>query len=480
MLKKCTLGLGIIFILILTTAGKSQAQDKNTEIYKARRQALMDKLDDGLVLLKSPKATIRNGDNEYKYRQDSDVYYLTGYEEPGIIVLLDREADKKFVLFVPKQHSYMILFQGMKPGPAEIMRQLAADTVFYLDAFEEQFGKYLRGKKRIYAKLKDDDFTDKIIGLINRPHGLGPAEIVDPLPLIHEMRVRKDTHEITLMQHAVDITAEAHREAMRAVKPGMNERDVEAVIEYIYRKNGSPRWGFRSIVGAGRNSCILHYQQNNQTMRDGDMLVMDIGAEYGYYSADVTRTIPVNGKFSVAQREIYNLVLKAHQAAIAAVKPGAGFRDPEEASTAVLKEGLLNLGLITDRDSRWQYRVWLPHPISHWLGLDVHDAGAYTNEDHTPRTLEPGMVLTIEPGLYFGESMLDYLPRFAGMFYPGDELDPFIEKVKPVFEKYRNIGIRIEDDVLVTDEGHRVLSENIPRSIAEIEKIMSKQTRWMK
>lgn len=342
---------------------------------------------------------------------------------------------------------------------------------------EKILPQYLRGKDKVHYSLKNKGLAEKLIKIINRRWGNWPKQIIDPLQYIHDMRLIKGPEEIELMLKAIDITGEALVEAMKAAKPGMYEYEIEAIIEYIFRKNGSPRPGFPSIVGSGPNSTILHYEVNNRQIQDGDLIVMDIGAEYGYYSADITRTIPVNGKFSKEQKEIYEIVLEAQQSAIDIVAPGKGIYEVHYHALKIIKDGLYRLGLITDKNSKWQHRVWLMYNTCHWLGLDVHDVGGRGRDDGKGRELKPGMVHTVEPGIYIGENSLDNLSKKLEHFkLKEEEIAAFVNKVKPAAQKYVNIGVRIEDDILVTENGHENLSSKVPKEIDEIETLMKEKS----
>jgi Xaa-Pro aminopeptidase len=290
---------------------------------------------------------------------------------------------------------------------------------------------------------------------------------------INDLRTIKSQYEIDMMQKAINITVEAHKEAMKATEPDMFEYEIAGLIKYIYLKNGSVRSGFPSIIGSGPNSTILHYEKNERKMQDNDMVVMDIGAEYGMYSADVTRTIPVNGEFSDAQKDIYRIVLASQKAGVEITKPGITLNDISKKSTDIIKDGLLKLGLITDKESRWQTAVWFMHGVSHGLGLDTHDPGGYRNQN-----LQPGMVFTVEPGIYIAPNALENAYMMQRMGISKEEIDAFVEKVKPAYEKYKNIGVRIEDDVLVTESGYKNLSKRAPREIDEIEEMMSDDSNF--
>jgi Xaa-Pro aminopeptidase len=290
------------------------------------------------------------------------------------------------------------------------------------------------------------------------------------------------------MQKAADITREAFINACRICRPDVYEFEIEAMIEYTFRKNGSPMPAFECIVGSGANAVTLHYSANNRKMENGDLLLMDIGAEYGYYCSDITRTIPVNGRFSQAQKDIYELVLKAQKAAIAEMLPGKYAVAGQNKSTEIIVQGLYDIGLITDRESNWQKKFYFLYPINHYLGMNVHDVGDCGAPDSVfyqnivmdttyGRLLEKGMVLTVEPGLYFRSNGLSQLSELFGKEATREEIRNFIDKVTPVYEKYKNIGVRIEDDVLITNDGNMALSKNIPKEITDIEKILHKRDR---
>jgi len=264
---------------------------------------------------------------------------------------------------------------------------------------------------------------------------------------------------------------------MKAVKPGMYEHEIQAIIEYIFRKNGAQGPGFPSIIGSGPNATILHYEANNRQTEDGDLLLMDVGAEFGHYKSDITRTIPVSGRFTQTQKEIYEVVLQAQKEAIKIAGPGVGIYEINNRGVEVIKEGLLKLGLITDKDSGWQHRPWLMYNISHWVGLDVHDVGGRGPDDGQGRRFVPGMVFTVEPGLYIREDTLENLPGMVGRLgIEKDELEDFISRVKPAVKKYANIGVRIEDDILITETGYEVLSSKVPKEIEAIEKLMREKS----
>lgn len=464
-MKKLTHPLTLILCLLveLLVGASTKAQMLDKEIYARRREKLMAEMDGGIAIFKNSE-------------ENKDFYYLTGFEEPRAAFLLIPDTDKKFIMFVLPFNPARKNWTGELCGIEGAVERFGADQAYPFDEFEKKLSHYLRGKNKIYCRFEDKELHEKLIQLTRRAPGTMMKAMIDPTNFIHEMRLIKSPEEITIMQKAIDITCDAHIEVFKAAEPGMVEYELQAVIEYIYRKNGSPRNGFPCIVGSGPNSVVLHYQANNRRTRSGDMVVMDIGAEYGGYTADVTRTIPINGKFTKEQREIYQAVLNAQKETITMIAPGVGYKEVQELTREKIKEGLHQLGLITDTGSLWQYRVWLTHGTSHWLGLDVHDVGDYRRGDEKGRILEPGIVLTVEPGIYIQEDILDHLPDMLGSMAPEDEINAFVEKVKPIAARYANIGVRIEDDVLVTDDGHEILSKKAPKEINEIERLMAERS----
>ncbi len=444
----------------------------------------MDKMEGGIAIFKSAKVSNRNYDVDYEYRQNSDFYYLTGFEEPESAILLIPDAEQEFIMFVRQRNPAMEVWTGKRYGIEGAMNVFQADTAFTFKKFEEMLPAYLRGKGKVYYSMDDEGFNNKLLSMMKLRWGDPPKHLIDPLQFVHEMRLIKSSFEINLMKRSIDITGDSHIEAMKAAEPGMYEYEIEAIIEYIYRKNGCQRVGFPSIVGSGPNSTVLHYEANNRQTESGDLIVIDIGAEFEYYSADITRTIPVNGRFSKEQKEIYEIVLEAQKVGINMMAPGVGLGEIEQKIAETLKDGLYQLGLLTDTDSKWQYRIWYPHTASHWLGLEVHDAGSYRGTDRKRgRILQRGMVATVEPGIYIGENSLDNIFERQAWFIKDvkkEEIIRFVEKVRPVAEKYLNIGIRIEDDVLITENGHEVLSSKAPKEIKEIEKLMKESSYFSK
>jgi len=369
-----------------------EAQTLNKDIFNQRRQKLMEQMDAGIAIFQNTKIVYRNGDTEYLYRSDSYFYYLTGLDYPEAAFILLPNEDKKFIMFVQPETPFTSLWRGDIYGVDEITEVFGADTTFAIDQFDDVMRGYLRGKDKIYFNIKDKELYDKIHSLVYA----SPKEMIDVNQYVHEMRIFKDAEEIKLLRKAIDITCDGLAEVMKAAEPGMYEYELDAILDYVFRQSGSPRKGFPSIVASGPNSAVFHYDKNDRQIKNGDIIVMDVGAEYGYYTADVTRTLLINGKFTKEQKELYEIVLQAQLAAIEMMVPGnkcfEGFQRAEE----VVKEGLYKLGLITDKNSTWQYKAYYYQYIGHGLGLDVHDVGDYGRYREGGRTLEPGMVFTIE------------------------------------------------------------------------------------
>ncbi len=480
----------VILLLLTPPAGRETPSDAWLKIYAERRSELLGTIDDGVVILASGSA----GHSErLQYRPANNFYYLTGLAEPDAFLVLDPESENPFSLLVVPENPIASMWTGKQTGIEGAKTIYGADQVYSAYEIPGKLSFILKNGsdhfKKIYTDIKDEELTRQINNIIEKDPELSEIKIEDLGPFINEMRVIKCPEEIELLDKAIQITCESHREAYKACEPGMFEFEIEAIIEYFYRRNGAPRPGFSSICGSGPNSTVLHYEQNNRKMEDGDLLLMDIGAEYGMYTADVTRTIPVNGVFSKEQREIYELVLKGQEAAISELKPGKGVQEGHHASTATIVDGLYDLGLITDKTSTWQKSIYILYPISHWIGLDVHDVGDYgfgsaqgwRKSMFDPKTkgreLKPGMILTVEPGIYIHPDGLKMLPELARYMNVGKkELETFLEEVTPVYQKYINIGVRIEDDVLITDNGNKVLSAPAPKTVEDIEDLMKEES----
>lgn len=420
----------------------------------------MRRISGGIAIFPAAPTAIRNSDVEHEYRQDTDFYYLTGFEEPNAVaVLAPDHPEHKFVLFVQPKDREREVWTGWRAGDEGAKLDYGADAAFTLEKLDEELPKLAEKADRIYYRFgSDPTFDERLVGLMRRfqrqrqREGTGPTSVIDPAELLHEMRVIKTREELDLLRRAVDITAEGHLAAIRAIKPGAYEYEIEAEIRYVFRKSGSPRSGYPPIVASGANATVLHYTVNNRRIEDGDLVLIDAGAEFGYYTGDVTRTLPVGGRFTDDQTALYQLVLDAQLEAISAIRPGAPFIEPHDRAVRVLTEGMVRLGLLEGEVDKLieenAFKKFYMHRTSHWLGMDVHDAGPYKVADEW-RRLAPGMVMTVEPGLYIAED--------------SEGVDP----------RYRGIGIRIEDDVLVTEHGSEVLSARVPKRIEEIERMMS-------
>jgi Xaa-Pro aminopeptidase len=386
---------------------------------------------------------IRNGDVPYEFRQGSTFQYLTGFDEPDAVAVLRPGTDEPYVLFVRPRDPRRAVWDGPRAGVEGATQLFGADAAYPIDELPERLPRLLARASTLYFALGSDEVVEQVVRR-------GPSAIeavIDPSPTLARMRLRKSSDEVALLQRAVDITGDGLAAAIGATRPGMYEYEVKGVLEAEYRRNGSPRDGFPAIVASGANSCVLHYPLSYDRINDGDLLLIDTGAEIGSYGADVTRTFPANGSFTKAQREVYEIVLAAHDAAIDVVAPGVRFEDVHLAALKVVVAGLRRLGVLKGRTDKLirdgAHAPYFMHGTSHWLGLDVHDVGSYREGDESI-ALRPGMVLTVEPGLYFG---------------PGAKAP----------RRLRNIGIRIEDDILVTRSGRHNLSAAIPSDPDELE-----------
>ena len=404
--------------------------------------------------------TTRSNDTHYRFRQDSDFFYLTGFEEPDSIAVIKPAADKKYTLFVRPRDPEREIWDGRRAGVEGAQSEFGADESFPIAEFEAKLADFLDGVEVLYYRLGSDrDLDDNIVNEIARMRSLNrkpihpPQTIVDPATIIHEMRVLKSPDEIAIMQTAADIAAEAHCEAMKAAQPGMQEYQIEALIEQIFRKRGASGPAYTSIVGAGPNATVLHYINNDGELHDGDLLLVDAGAEYKGYASDITRTFPINGRFSKPQREIYDLVLKAQMACVELVRPGTTHDQLKQRSIEILTEGMVELGLLQGKPEELikekKHEKFYMHGLGHMLGIDVHDVGRYYYGKES-RALEPGVVMTVEPGIYISPD------------------------TKDVPEQYLGIGVRIEDDVLCTENGPRVLTHKVPKHAEEIEALISR------
>ena len=429
--------------------------------YAKRRRQLMELMSpNSIAILPSAPVTVRNRDVEHPFRQDSDFYYLSGFaEEHAVLVLIPGREHGEYVLFCQEKIKEQEIWTGRRVGPEAAPEVLGCDDAFPISDIDDILPGLIEGKDRIYASLGvSPNFDNQLMQWVNHiktqvRNGATPPHEFSALDhLLHDQRLIKSPAEIKVMQKAADISAEAHTRAMQMVKPGMFEFELEAEIMRTFMAAGS-RWpAYPSIVGAGDNACILHYTHNNMAIKDGDLILIDAGCELDYYAADITRTFPANGKFSAEQKAMYQLVLDAQYAAIEQIKAGNHWNQPHEAAVRVLVEGLVQHGLLSgDVDElieKQEYRQFYMHKTGHWLGMDVHDVGEYRIGGEW-RILEEGMVMTVEPGLYIS---------------PDDET---------VDAKWRGIGIRIEDDVVVTKSGCKVLTAAVVKEIDDIEALMA-------
>lgn len=424
--------------------------------YQSRRNQLLSRLGDAVAIIPTAPEKIRNRDAHYLYRFDSYFWYLTGFPEPESVLVLVGGKQPKSILFCREKNEEREIWDGYRYGPAGAALEFGFDEAYPISEFDQKLPELLADKPELWHSLGQDAAWDQRIaqGLNavraqSRSGKRPPSTVRDLHALLDAMRLIKDDHEIGLMQRAADIASQGHRRAMQACRPGLFEYALEAELSYEFRHQGADAHAYTPIVAGGANACVLHYVSNNQLLQDNTLVLIDAGCEVEGYASDITRTFPVNGKFSSVQKSVYEIVLAAQQAAIDTVKPGASFIVPHEAALKVLAQGLLDLkllqGSVESVIESGAYKRFYMHRTSHWLGLDVHDAGEYKQgDDWMP--LAAGMVLTIEPGLYI-RAADDVPAHLAG------------------------IGIRIEDDVLVTPQGHRVIT-SAPKSVAEIEEAM--------
>ena len=433
--------------------------------FSRRRRDLMDNMEpNSIAILPSSSELIRNRDVHFPHRQDSDFWYLSGFPEPeSVMVLIPEREHGEYVLFCRERNRELETWHGLRAGTEGAVETYGADDAFPITDIDEILPGLIEGRDRVYYDLgRDPAFDRQVMEWVNsirarvRTGAHPPGEFLALTHLLHDMRLFKSAAEIKVMRRAGEIAAAAHIRAMQAVQPGLYEYQLEAEYLHEFMRQGARSPSYPSIVGGGKNACILHYINNDQKLKDGDLVLVDAGAEYEYYASDITRTFPVNGVFSKEQRALYELVLAAQHAAFEQTVPGNHWNQPHEAAVAVLTQGLKDLGLLKGDvreliDSE-AYRRFYMHRTGHWLGLDVHDVGDYKVHDEW-RVLEPGMVLTVEPGIYVA---------------PDDT---------SVAAKWRGIGIRIEDDLLVTKKGHEVLTSDVPTDPDEIEKLMKKKRK---
>ncbi|KTB79859.1 Xaa-Pro aminopeptidase [Pseudomonas syringae] len=429
--------------------------------YARRRKALMAQMEpDSIAILPAAAVAIRNRDVEHVYRQDSDFQYLSGFPEPeAVVALIPGREYGEYVLFCRERNPERELWDGLRAGQEGAIRDFGADDAFPISDIDDILPGLIEGRDRVYSAMGSNPEFDRHlmdwINVIRSKAHLGaqpPKEFVALDHLLHDMRLYKSAAEIKVMRGAADISARAHVRAMQACRAGLHEFSLEAELDYEFRRGGSKMPAYGSIVASGRNACILHYQQNDAVLKDGDLVLIDAGCEIDCYASDITRTFPVNGRFSPEQKAIYELVLKSQYAAFEAIGPDKHWNQAHEATVQVITAGLVELGLLQgDVDQLIQaeaYKAFYMHRAGHWLGMDVHDVGEYKVGGEW-RVLEVGMTLTVEPGIYISPDNLD------------------------VAKKWRGIGVRIEDDVVVTRRGCEILSGGVPKTVAEIEALMA-------
>lgn len=420
------------------------SQSRDQDIYAKRQQALLKKVKpNSMIILPASPVRFRNRDIEYSFRQDSSFYYMTGFEEPeAIAIFLKNDEGSKYILFNRPKDPSIEIIHGRRAGQKEACEKYGADESYSFAEFEDKLPGLLDGITNVYfpTSLKNNDKTIEKFVL----DSIETTAMKDIMPIISEMRLIKDKHEINLIKKSIAISERGHLQAMKKCKPGLHEYQLEAELMHEFLDQGSRGLAYPNIVAAGKNANYLHYMENNKQIKDGDLVLIDAGGEYKNYSSDITRTFPANGKFTEEQRKIYNLVLNAQEAGIKAVKPGASWANVEMAVQNILTKGLIELGLLKANPKKPTAGLdqFYMHSAGHWMGLDVHDVGSYSTK------FKPGMILTVEPGIY-------------------------IKPSKDIDKCWHDINVRIEDDILVTSTGHEVLSKHLPKKIDEIEKIMN-------
>ena len=471
-----------------------------------RRRRFADSIGDALAIIPAARETARNADTNYEFRQSSDFYFLTGFDEPDAVAVINPgHAKERFVLFVRPRDREMEIWNGRRAGVEGAIATYGADAAYTMDELDGKLREYALDRPALVYRLGNSQHDGRIMRLIaemrnarTRGGFLTPTRVDDPGPILDELRLRRSPEELARQRRACQITRDSHIEAMRYARPGQYEYQVQAAIEFVFREGGSPRNAYPSIVASGPNATILHYSENNRLMEDGDLLLIDAGCEWGYHAADITRTFPVNGRFTPPQRRIYEVVLRSQLAAIDAARAGHRYEAMHEAARRVLVEGLVDLRLlprgVQDSLAMHHYREFYMHGTGHWVGMDVHDVGDYRVRRQS-RTLEPGMVVTVEPGLYFDPeraSVTFHLREYSEeetwerRFRLGMAAAKKIEDeekakaetvVHPIPPEYRGIGIRIEDDVLITTDAGDVLTAGTPKTVEDVERTCAERPR---
>ena len=429
------------------------------EIFERRRQEVMQLMGEGVAVIPTAPERFRNRDVLFPYRPDSDFYYLTHFPEPeAVAVLCPGRAQGEFIMFCRDRDPEREIWDGKRAGVKGVVEQYQADDAFPFDDIDDILPGLLENRSKVFCNVGSyPEFDIKLLNWVNevkakaRTGVHAPNELVDLNHILHELRLVKRTEEVNIMKRAARVSAAAHVRAMQTCKPGMMEYEIQAELEYEFRKGGGMNVAYPPIVASGPNACVLHYVDNNSELHSGDLLLIDAAAEIDCYAADITRTFPVNGKFSAEQRTLYEIVLAAQTAAIEKAQAGNHWNEPHDAAVRVLVQGLIDLkllkGSLEDQMEQGGFRRFYMHRTGHWLGMDVHDVGDYKVEDEW-RELEPGMTFTVEPGLY-------------------------IPNADDIAARWRNTGIRIEDDMLINRHGNTVLSKDVPKTVEDIEALMA-------
>lgn len=436
---------------------------RGPEEFRARRERFLEAIGGGVAVLAAAPELVKSRDTEIVYRQNSDFFYLTGFLEPGAVaVLTPHDSAHRFTLFVRPRDPERETWNGKRAGVEGARQAYGADAAYPVGELDDRLKALVEPADALWYTLRaDDGATDRrMLALLagfrgSRPRaGKGPWDVRDPAQLLDRMRLIKEPGEVALMRQAADLAARGHLAVMRAGRPGVGEWELQALLDQTFRSHSATSGtSFPAIVGSGANGTVLHYVTNDRRIQAGDLVLVDAGADVGFYCSDITRTFPASGRFTAPQRAVYDIVLRALEAGIAAVRPGAPANAMHQAARRVLVQGMIDLGLLEGDPDKLieeeKFKRFFMHNTSHWLGLDVHDSGVYTEPDGEPLALRPGMVLTVEPGLYIPED--------------GDDIPA----------ELRGIGIRLEDDVLVTEDGHEILTRGVPVNPDEIERICS-------
>lgn len=434
--------------------------------FKQRRNNLFDMMDDGIAILPAAHHATRSNDTEYPFRQNSNFKYLTGINEPeSILVLSKKNGVQKTFIFIRPNNAFEEMWNGKRLGLEKAQDLIEADHAYDIHTFKEQILKLLPGHKNLYMHFHEGRDTYELVQKLSgelfnkkrRSDELPPSQIKNLGHLIEKLRFIKDQNEILTMKKAMIATDRAHRAAMAFAAPGKSEKQVDALLHYLFRNTYSQGQAYENIVAGGDNANILHYVENNEELHDGDLLLIDAGSQLNLYATDITRTFPVNGKFSPTQKDVYEIVLAAQKAAISHSFPGRTSKELHDSACKVLTQGLVDLkilkGSVEENLEKNTFRKYYPHGTGHWLGLDVHDQNPYLDEDNNTMKFAAGCIFTVEPGLYFPKN------------------DPEVPEI------FKGIGIRIEDNILITDKGHENLSAMIPKEVKEVEEACEKDYR---